>query len=181
MTEPTLPSILTPDTTPEGRKARVQRANRALVKSFKPTPVQRERMLRWIERLERNEDRQVEGALRNDRQNAQMSSPGFCCLGLACDVMDPTQWMGEDTDDKRYLGVESYLPHDVMAFFGLPSADPPLTGVIKKFTQHNAVTYYEGETATLDASVWNDAQGATFPEIAAMLRATYGFAPKENK
>jgi len=53
---------------------------------------------KWIEALKSGEYKQTDGKLRQDNR--------FCCLGVLCDIIDPSKWDGEGYDG--FLGVPPY-------------------------------------------------------------------------
>jgi hypothetical protein len=104
-----------------------------------------ERQERWLQALESVEYEQTDGFLRD--------KDGFCCLGVACDVMDKNGW---DGNPFRYRNRNMNLPKEVMNYFGFYSE----SGLIKEETAG-------GDEKTL--SGMND-NGKTFKEIAAFVR-----------
>lgn len=135
-------------------------------KSTKPKPAKRKlsakqleyrkRRLAWADALESGEYQQTQQQLRDGRKNA------FCCLGVACEVYRKETGVGRwsadgvfriGTDDGYDLG----LPPTVAEWFGLEGRSlgsnelSPLLGA-----------YYAHE--------WNDDKGATFADIAKMVR-----------
>lgn len=119
----------------------------------RPTPEQLERIQQLIEALESGEYKQIKGKLRVDEK--------YCALGLACKIFHDSTGKGEWST--RTLSVPFYyrfdehlakLPQDVRDYFGCVGDgwDLPLDNL--------SVTYQ------------ND-NGKTFPEIAAILRQTY--------
>lgn len=96
---------------------------------------------RWVEALESGKYEQGMGQLRN-------SNNRYCCLGVACDVNDPTLWDGVDMGWYKGEGDEE-LSDNLLNKLGLTSDD-----------QCNLIDM-------------NDNQRKTFPEIAAYLREFY--------
>lgn len=47
---------------------------------------------KWLEALRSGKYTQTQGVLRRDKP-ADRRSAGHCCLGVLCDVIDPTRWM----------------------------------------------------------------------------------------
>lgn len=79
----------------------------ALKKAFKK---------KWIEALRSGKYRQGTRALRSDR--------GFCCLGVACDIIDPNGWVGPIGNDIRWTDGDkqprsAYIPYDTAARIGI--------------------------------------------------------------
>jgi hypothetical protein len=62
---------------------------------------------RWVEALRSGWYRQGRGCLRRNNKGADE----HCCLGVLCDLVDPTQWSPPD-EQGRYL----YLKGEVEAF-----------------------------------------------------------------
>lgn len=143
------------------------------------SPEQRERVRAWILALESGNYEQCQDGLHKP--------DAFCCLGVACDVMDPNQWSsfdGEGLADYGERDPESgeyealVLPAFVKEWYGLEGTDPALTGIAKKdgfdpYAKSKSNYFKAGDVVTMHASRWNDQQGATFHEIAQMLRAKY--------
>jgi hypothetical protein len=90
--------------------------------------------------LESGRYQQSRGALKN--------ALGNCCLGVACDVKDPTRWykrddrlifayladgvdevVCHDTDDDDEImgGALDYMTHDVAAWYGFSEGDPTVS------------------------------------------------------
>lgn len=66
---------------------------------------------KWVAALRSGNYQQGSGDLRHDDR--------FCCLGVLCDLVDPTKW--DDID--RYEDADSYPPDDVLRIVGLEIAD----------------------------------------------------------
>ncbi len=62
---------------------------------------------RWIEALRSGKYRQMKGGLRK--------GASFCCLGVLCDIRDPTGWEAHPHayDKSRYLGTLFLPPTEV--------------------------------------------------------------------
>ena len=88
---------------------------------------------KWLEALRSGKYEQAKGCLRKDDR--------YCCLGVLCDVVDPSGWelIG---NTYKYLGYLSFLPPEV-ANIGYEDA---LVGM-------------------------NDGKGKSFPEIADWIEA----------
>lgn len=135
------------------------------------TDVNKARVLRWIERLERNTDPQGKGYLKSEQ--------GLCCLGVATEefgdecgisshVMEKYGFSPDDeridvtmyewTGEEGLLAVAGTMPQVVSEYLGLGTDNP-------------VVEYQE---TLYPVSVLNDRHGLTFPEIAALLRKEYG-------
>lgn len=74
--------------------------------------------------LRSGEYKQIKGQLK--------SGDGFCCLGVACDIFDPTKWRDEDgkldRELKMYVTDNDYkagtfLPEEVRQFYGFHLAE----------------------------------------------------------
>lgn len=137
--------------------------------------------LRWIEALESGKYQQTVRRLRDNR--------GFCCLGVACDVLDSNGWTRmESVGAGVYFGNElTKLPTNIRLALGLKDQDPYLFGTAVKggtyyydAQSHTAREAIVGERVSASASWWNDEQGLSFAEIAAMLREQFKL-PKETK
>lgn len=96
---------------------------------------------RLVAALRSGDYKQTMGQLRN--------GGGFCCLGVACNLFDPTGWR----EDMTYNNVKYMLPADVQDFFG--------------FTYGNATF---GQDSTDGLTDRNDG-GATFAEIADLIES----------
>jgi hypothetical protein len=108
---------------------------------------------KWVEALRSDKYRQVQGRLRDVNGN------GFCCLGVLCDIVDPTQWeiRGYLKAEKYFHGIDDYgkkwdmLPNSVAVAVGLEGGDPVLGG--------GRATY------------WNDDKDYSFDQIADIIEA----------
>ena len=58
---------------------------------------------KWVKALRSGQYQQTHGQLRTEE--------GYCCLGVLCDVMDPTQWKGKK-DHFKWDGALLLLPSD---------------------------------------------------------------------
>lgn len=135
------------------------------------TDVNKARVLRWIERLERNTDPQGKGYLKSEQ--------GLCCLGVAteefgdeCGISSHVmEKYGFSPDDERIdvtmyewtgeegLGKEAgTMPQVVSEYLGIDTDNPFVD--------------FEGERVRV--SILNDQYSLSFPEIAALLRKEYG-------
>lgn len=95
---------------------------------------------KWVEALRSGKYTQGKGSLH----------PGncFCCLGVLCDLIDPTKWSADYAKDVLYDGCAfSWIPGGLRSDLGIPGA-------------------IETELATM-----NDT-GRTFTEIANYIEAT---------
>lgn len=116
----------------------------------------------WAKALESGEYERGSGYLARNGK--------YCCLGVLCElaakagVADRTD-SGLSDGAKRYDGNSSTLPVSVMEWAGLDLPSPTL----------RYVDNYNGTSLTResDCVYENDAQGRSFPEIAAMVRNTY--------
>ena len=89
--------------------------------------------VKWLAALRSGEYRQTSGALRCVEEREVLV--GFCCLGVGCDVLDPTGWQDpavlieahRDEDGEDYwdglLGWRQLGPSDTNGLPFLP--DPP--------------------------------------------------------
>lgn len=95
--------------------------------------MQAELKQKWIEALRSGKYQQGKGVLRTDTDH-------FCCLGVLCDLVDPSGWRGtgliETSVDGMDVSQEAYpffsisdvgsavsLPHDLRKQLGLHIAD----------------------------------------------------------
>ena len=103
----------------------------------------------WIKALRSGKYEQTKGGLRNRK--------GFCCLGVLCDVYDPTKWV--EDDDIKYLfwyeEEESNLPHYLYTFIGLNELDnrPELYELNDKFDK----TFKQIANILEKGGYWEDA------------------------
>jgi hypothetical protein len=142
-----------------------------------PTREQDAARLAWIEALESGDYAQAKGSLRkiDYPPNAQgVSENGYCCLGVACEVAAKTggvsgEWEAgspaplfivRDAQGERKDSAGGALPFAVADWLGVPDSDPRIGQYV--------------------ASTWNDQQGKTFPEIAALLRDEFGYPAKAD-
>jgi hypothetical protein len=105
------------------------------------TPEQKELVQKWIDALRSGNYQQGCYMLRslNDK---------FCCLGVLCDIVDPTRWTTDlpvFPDRYHFAGNIGTLPDDVINSVGISML-------------------FEGDLMTL-----NDNQGNSFTEIADYL------------
>lgn len=71
----------------------------------KLSPDQADLARRWVKALRSGEYKQATGGLRSE-------AGGFCCLGVLCDVVDPSQWE-PDGLWFRYRGNRGSPPKEV--------------------------------------------------------------------
>lgn len=115
----------------------------------------------WVAALRSGDYKQGNGALRE--RHGDGVSDTYCCLGVLCDIAvkadvisQPDLGEAEEPGYTEhfylhgYLGAQSYLPDEVVAWAGLPSENPDI----------------EGDAATL--SELND-EGASFDDIADLI------------
>lgn len=108
------------------------------------------RNIRLAEALESGEYKQgFGGDLRN-------SCDEYCCLGVACDLYDREGW-GEHKRAYSHLDYQGFPHPDVVEFYGWESNNPKLQ-------------LLPLPRAKSSASILNDIQKATFPEIAQGFR-----------
>lgn len=126
---------------------------------------------RWITALESGDYQQTTGTLKDET--------GYCCLGVVCNLIDPTAWIAHHGQWAWYspgsnltdYGVEN-PPPNAMAPLGLTSEGAQLSG--------DAWEYHQ-EDGTLDTLVGaNDDERWDFVRIAAALRTYYGLPPREE-
>lgn len=111
---------------------------------MKPTEAEIALLTKWVEALESGKYKQGRGQLN--------ASEGFCCVGVLCDVVDPTKWVdSEDWKGKEYEGDALCVPESVAR-------------LLPVITTRMDWPWLYGR---------NDEKKQTFPEIAAYLRETY--------
>lgn len=115
--------------------------------------VNKARIELWCEALESGRYPQGGGVLRN--------RVGYCCLGVACDVMDSTRWRPPGTSEDviyTYDRESSFLPESVVAWYGLDRSSP--LAIARDGCRWKLATM-------------NDAMLLSFETIAEALRRTY--------
>ena len=70
------------------------------------------RLAAWLDALRSGNYKQGKNRLRRDKY--------FCCLGVACDVYDSSQWWDEiePSGIMTYLGNASSLPQNLFHYYG---------------------------------------------------------------
>lgn len=81
---------------------------------------------------------------------------GFCCIGVACDLVDPLGWESSGRDKYLFDGAHYTAPKSVQILYGWESDNPILPG-------------FDGESANSAAELNDD--GRSFAEIARGFRA----------
>lgn len=76
---------------------------------------QQENLKIWVAALRSGEYKQGRERLRYEDE--------FCCLGVACDLSDPTGWDKMLYGEYEYDGKSNYMPDDVRTTYGLEAAD----------------------------------------------------------
>ena len=96
---------------------------------------------KWVAALRSGRYKQGHGALAISSGRAHVSDK-FCCLGVLCDLavqakVIPAPTLAPDNEWYSYEHAYGELPHEVMTWAGLDSADPwvPLNG-----SDHNLST-----------------------------------------
>lgn len=107
---------------------------------------------RWVQRLESEKDTQAKGRLKK--------GPGFCCLGVLCDMyIEETglaKWVGDKFSIKGNIErLSTYLPGVVREWAGIFHSNP----------------YYTAEMSDerITLARLND-DGLTFPQIAEKIK-----------
>lgn len=77
------------------------------------TATPEERREHWATKLEDDSYNQISGKLRN--------SGGHCCLGVGCDLMDPTRWCTDDWYGGLVRNHELMPPDEFIDQVGLSS------------------------------------------------------------
>jgi len=111
---------------------------------------------KWIEALRSGEYKQISESLR--------SYNGFCCLGVACHLYDPNQWLlvrvpadeGVSEDDYTLVFKAASGAHD------MPSTGDVDQSIYEVFTQYIGAT---SDTVMYHLANMNDG-GYTFGDIA---------------
>lgn len=122
--------------------------------------VNKARIELWCEALESGRYHQGGGVLRN--------RTGYCCLGVACDVMDSTRWTPPDTSEDviyTYEHEASFLPQSVVEWYGLDGQSP--LAIARDGCRWKLATM-------------NDAMLLSFETIAEALRRTYLQRPTDE-
>lgn len=116
----------------------------------------------WAEALESDEYKQGNGLLRYRTEDGEDK---LCCLGVACEAAIkagvPLPMHGPNGRGEYSYGEErehAVLPDAVRDWLGIGDCNPLLTD--ERGAKHGAYR-------------WNDREGKSFPEIAAMIRRTY--------
>lgn len=65
----------------------------------------------WVRALRSGAFTQAKYALRNKE--------GMCCLGVACELYDPTAWKAEEGGHFKFQDENGVPPNSVQEFFGL--------------------------------------------------------------
>lgn len=131
-------------------------------------------VVRWIEALESGRYTQTTGVLHDDN--------GYCCLGVLCDIVDPTWREADDehpemTDDRARRHARVW--DGTNELINLPEPLQHLVGLDLAGTKSDRSQWFEPYTRR--QAPWltsaNDV-GWTFTQIAAALRIHYGI-PEE--
>ena len=128
----------------------------------------KERIKLWVEALESGKFRQCQNVLTRIAENGGRS---HCCLGVAVVVaMSNDLELTEEVVDNivEYADVEgnvssTVLPDAVVEWYGLAEVSPELLA-----------GYDEDGEYSVEATEMNDGKCASFTEIAAAIRKTYG-------
>lgn len=128
-------------------------------REYLPATVDLELAWRWIEALERGDYAQTIQRLR--------SGDRFCCLGVVCDIADPTAWTGT-------LRTQLWQSEELI----LPATLSDRLGISQTGMRDDRLPWpIDGDSDTLTDI--NDG-GADFITIAALLRDYYGFPPRDE-
>lgn len=126
----------------------------------------------WVAELRNPERKQVRARLRSD--------DGMCCLGVLCDVIDPTKWVrnasvigDEQFSSWDWEGAAGTLPESVGARITgmeVPSRfDPDIPDLMALSVQVRAYGAPDNEYA----SGLNDVHNFTFSEIADVVEVVF--------
>jgi len=129
------------------------------------TPEAKALLTRWVERLERNEDAQIQGCLNRTVGNNGYPA-GMCCLGVLTEEVKEEAGLVAVGDDDRigYKGPPGSVG-EFVEYALLPRAVRELLGLTCIY-----VMYHGTRTSVVRL---NDGEGLTFPEIAALVREEY--------
>lgn len=61
---------------------------------------------KWVAALKSGKHKQTRGILRDKLSNGTYS---YCCLGLACEIDDPTKWIGNFYNNKKLYLTNEFL------------------------------------------------------------------------
>lgn len=115
---------------------------------------------KWLDALRSGKYKQTKQMLR-DKQ-------GFCCLGVGCDVVDPTCWL----DPVSKSGEYAYRGYDGK-YEAIVSSLPPRSVV-------EALGLSASVFAVAAVAAMNDEKGKSFVEIADYLEEKYGRDSQEG-
>lgn len=68
------------------------------------------------------------------------AASGYCCLGVLCDIIDPSKWVEKDGDTMAWYSYEGWvglLPQSIQEAANIPS-----NGVLKEEVSFNGKTHY---------------------------------------
>jgi hypothetical protein len=138
-------------------------------------------------------------------RNALRRGDRYCCLGVACHLVDPSRWLSTDAmryvpvywyvnpgvdvsqydelardkDGGRPAGVDTYLPRDIMEWYGFAGVDPLVnypcgcTSSEDKTPDLDCQVCYGEGILKRSLSELNDNFAWSFTKIAQALRLTY--------
>lgn len=124
---------------------------------------------KWLHALESGKYSQIKSALR--------TTEGFCCLGVACDVVDPKGWKMGNGAHAYSFRCANALPTEQATKDCIPPSLRNLYGM-----QMGPLGFHVGgkfpvevgsdalELKALALASLNDDMGVTFPEIAKIIR-----------
>ena len=107
----------------------------------------------WIAALRSGQYKQCRNRLKD--------GDGFCCLGVLCDIVDPTQWIS-DTNPNTVRAVGDYYSID---------RDKPPAYILNKYNLDSNLVQRLMEL--------NDIERRTFNEIADYLAARFGITDSQ--
>lgn len=123
--------------------------------------IDRELVTKWIEALESGTYSQTKERLHDQR--------GYCCLGVLCNVVDPSAWTQRASGEFQIGDRWMILPDAIAERIGLdPNGEKP------DYTAWDSLAQPENddEDASSGLAYAND-NGSSFTEIAAALREYY--------
>jgi hypothetical protein len=129
---------------------------------------------KWLTALESGEYAQATDQLK--------SGDAYCCLGVACQLLDPDGWEFDDfylyDDHGKDLegggdgkADDNEMPYRVVEAFGFHATDGSFKGHVSAQAANDHFELIEGYDGATTLIGLNDDAQATFPQIAAFVRA----------
>jgi hypothetical protein len=76
----------------------------------------------WIEALRSEKYEQTKYYLKNDE--------GFCCLGVACDISNISEWIIDGDGLPSYMGLTNYLSIEMKNWLGISEYDVSILAIM---------------------------------------------------